>query len=147
MLARFAGTRGAVEYQLNRAREITKEAAGRASIEVLEDDAPLWTELAAAPLVHGGKLAWRTRVLPSELGRLLSDLNLFDAASSGAMWHAGAGDGRLHVFGTEGLSDADAAVFHRRLSSSLTDSVRTLTARIKGQLDPANLFSPGHFVQ
>ncbi|HLM54526.1 MAG TPA: FAD-linked oxidase C-terminal domain-containing protein [Pyrinomonadaceae bacterium] len=147
LLARFAGTHGAVEYQLKRAREMTKEAAGRASMEVMEDDAPLWNALAAAPLVHGGQLALRTRVLPSELGRLLSDLHLVEAAPPGVMWHAGAGDGRLHVFGTESLSDADAVIFRRRFSSSLTDAVRTLTARIKGQLDPENLFSPGRFIQ
>jgi glycolate oxidase subunit GlcD len=146
LLARFAGTSGAVEYQLKRAREMTKEVAGREGIEIMEDDAPLWKALAVAPLVNEGKLAWQARVLPSELGRLLSELNLNDAASSGLMWHAGAGDGRLHVFGTESLSDADAAVFRRLLSPSLTDSVRILVGRMKAQLDPENLFSAGRFI-
>jgi glycolate oxidase subunit GlcD len=97
MLARFAGTDGAVEYQLARAAEIVEERAkGACVLSVKEDDGGLWSRLAAAGTTSG--LVWRACVPPSALGQLLSRLHKVNEYAAHLMWHAGAGDGRLRVF-------------------------------------------------
>jgi glycolate oxidase subunit GlcD len=108
MLARFAGTEGAVEYQLARAAEVVEgRAKGARASNVAEDDDAIWSRLAAAGRTRG--LIWRACAQPSALGQLLSRLTAADEDGSRLMWHAGAGDGRLRVFGEAkgGARDVD----------------------------------------
>jgi FAD/FMN-containing dehydrogenase len=99
MLARFAGTDGAVEYQLARAAEIVEERAkGACASSVKEDDGGLWSRLAATAAGPTSDLVWRACVPPSALGQLLSRLHEVNEYATHLMWHAGAGDGRLRVF-------------------------------------------------
>jgi FAD/FMN-containing dehydrogenase len=102
LLARFAGTEGAVEYQLARAIEIVEERAkgARAWVET-ENDFILWSRLASAASSAERQprdLVWRANVPPSTLGQLLSRLTEVSEIATRTMWHAGAGDGRLRVF-------------------------------------------------
>jgi FAD/FMN-containing dehydrogenase len=170
MLARFAGTEGAVEYQLARAEEIVEE---RAAVVRVEEDASLWSRLSEATRLFDEGVAWRACVPPTELGEMLARLR--DSKDSGRRdaWHAGAGDGRMCVFESaessrEHVNDARAfltgvrdaararggslvveragASFRQSFDSwGLSDSAVFLMRRIKEQLDPSDTFSPGRF--
>lgn len=105
LLARFAGTQGAVEYQLARAAALIREQAKGSVVESLPDDAGAWTSLSDASAQAGHPLVWRACVLPSSLGSLLSTLREEADASGETAWHAGAGDGRLRVFADEKRSN------------------------------------------
>jgi FAD/FMN-containing dehydrogenase len=102
LLARFAGTDGAVEYQLARASEIIEERAkgARVSCET-ENDFILWSRLASASASSARQprdLVWRACVPPDALGIFLSRLPEVSPYAARTTWHAGAGDGRLRVF-------------------------------------------------
>nr|MDQ3747282.1 FAD-binding oxidoreductase [Acidobacteriota bacterium] len=167
LLARFAGTEGAVAYQVERARELAGEH-GLAGVDVFEEDGALWQALAAASAGDGNGLAWHASVLPSELGAFVE--RLCDERGDGAAWHAGAGDGRLRVFESGEGDCAEAASSLRSLREAarracgslvveraprelragfdvwgLGESAAFLMRRVKEQLDPADTFSPGRF--
>ena len=120
MLARFAGTSDAVEYQLAHAAELIDHHAKAADVkrakaadmnrakfadvenvedvESVEDDSGLWSSLSAMPVRFSHGLVWRASVLPSALGTLLARLSEGNEYTRETMWHAGAGHGRLRVF-------------------------------------------------
>ena len=134
MLARFAGTDGAVEYQLARAVALIGERAKGASVSsVKEDDGGLWSRLAAAAGTASA-LIWRACVPPSALSQLLSRLPEVDEYATHLMWHAGAGDGRLRVF--EGTPRDAGDVDHDR----------TLAARFLGGMREAARSAGGSLV-
>jgi glycolate oxidase subunit GlcD len=172
LLARFAGTESAVEYQLARAAETVATRAKGAGVSIVDDDARVWSSLSAAA---GAKreMVWRACVRPSALGLMLSRLPEFGTHDR-LKWHAGAGDGRLRVFDAtarDGEFDASRAarllggmreaargaggslVVERAPSSlsqnfdawGLSDSAAFLMSRVKEQLDPSDTFSPGRF--
>ena len=167
MLARFAGTEGAVEYQLARAAELVEGLTKEGTAERVEDDDGLWARLSSAQPRKDKPLVWRASVLPSALGGLLARLG--DDYGRGLRWHAGAGDGRLRVFqdvpddggavaSLRGMREAARAAggalvveraprgLKRELGAwGLSESSAFLTKRIKEQLDPSDTFSPGLF--
>jgi glycolate oxidase subunit GlcD len=173
MLARFAGTESAVDYQLARGRELVASASKGAAAESIEEDGELWARLSAAWGRNIPGLVWRAGVLPSNLEALLARLGAGGGVE--ALWHAGAGDGRLCVFEPSPEGDApdweDAALsrlrsmreaardaggslvvergpkrLRRELDAwGLSDSAAFLSGRLKEQLDPADTFSPGRF--
>jgi glycolate oxidase subunit GlcD len=102
LLARFAGTEGAVEYQLARASEIVEGLAKGSRVwGETENDSILWSRLAASLSSASRQprdLVWRACVPPNALGLFLSQLPLVSRYATRTMWHAGAGDGRLRVF-------------------------------------------------
>jgi FAD/FMN-containing dehydrogenase len=158
LLARFAGTEGAVEYQLARAAGLVEAHAKGASVSVeSEDDSVLWSRLASAASADAGRpcdLVWRASVPPSSLGLFLSRLPEVSPYASRTTWHAGAGDGRLRVFesmpsdGHEYDHDKlDAA----RLLGELRDEARAsggslvverATARFRRKFDSWGLSEP-----
>ncbi len=167
MLARFAGTEGAVGYQLGRAAETIGDFTKAGSAEHVEDDESLWARLSSARPRDGGSLVWRASVLPTGLGALLGRLGGGDDRA--LRWHAGAGDGRLRVF-DEARSRDDSVVGLRAMREAaraaggslvverapeglkrelgawgLSDSSALLMKRLKEQLDPSDTFSPGLF--
>jgi glycolate oxidase subunit GlcD len=170
MLARFAGTEGAVEYQLARAEEVVE---GRAALVRVEDDASLWSRLSEATRLFDEGIAWRACVPPTELGGMLTRLGDSEDAGRWNAWHAGAGDGCLRVFESSESSsghDRDARAFLTRMreaargaggslvveraaasfrqsfdSWGMSDSAAFLMKRVKEQLDPSDTFSPGRF--
>jgi len=175
MLARFAGTEGAVEYQLARAAELVAERAKGARVSsITGTDEGVWSKLASAAGTTRG-LSWRACVRPSALGLLLTRLQEeADGHAPQLTWHAGAGDGRLRVFeatpddaGRDATSTArllgemretargaGGSLVVERASSvlrrsfdpwGLSESAAFLMKRIKRQLDPSDTFSPGRF--
>jgi glycolate oxidase subunit GlcD len=170
MLARFAGTEGAVEYQLARAEEIVE---GRAAVVRVEDEASLWSRLSEATRLFDEGVAWRACVPPTGLGEMLARLRDSKDAGRRDAWHAGAGDGRLRVFesgesSVEHVNDARAFLTGMRDAAragggslvveraparvrqsfdswGMSDSAAFLMKRIKEQLDPSDTFSPGRF--
>ncbi|HJQ34033.1 MAG TPA: FAD-linked oxidase C-terminal domain-containing protein [Pyrinomonadaceae bacterium] len=114
----------------------------------------------------GRPLVWRAGVLPSNLGALLSRLQ---EQNDNLLWHAGAGDGRLRVYDeARGVKDDAARLTNLREAArasggslvverspeelkqafdawGLSESAALLMRRIKRQLDPANILSPGRF--
>lgn len=161
LLLRFAGTDAAVGHQLTVAREIAGGRAAASETEVLSGEAHVWSGLSDYAARGGHRLVWRAGVLPSRLEALLSALE----ARGGGAWHAGAGDGRVRVFGgveesasLESLRGAargagGSLVVERAPDEwkaradvwGLSESSAFLMDRVKRQLDPGNLFSPGRF--
>jgi D-lactate dehydrogenase (cytochrome) len=170
MLARFAGTEGAVEYQLAHAEEIVE---GSAAVVRVEDDASLWSRLSEATRLFGEGIAWRACVPPTELGGMIARLRDSKDAERRDAWHAGAGDGRLRVFESSESSsehgrdareflngtreaargaggslvvERAAACFRQSFDSwGLSDSAALLMKRVKEQLDPSDTFAPHRF--
>lgn len=169
MLARFAGTEGAVEYQLARAAELVGDFVKEGAAEHVEDDDGLWARLSSAQSRDEGALVWRASVLPSALGALLARVGDSGDYGRRLRWHAGAGDGRLRVFEDEKrrggaaialreMREAARAaggslvverapdVLKRELDAwGLSESAAFLMKRLKGRLDPSDTFSPGLF--
>ena len=165
LLLRFAGTDAAVEYQIERAREAVREGAATEEMETPPGDAPVWLRLSeyAARAEHG--LVWRAGVLPARLRELLLEIEERSARKRRLVWQAGVGDGRVRVFeaaetlppvlelraaaraagGSLVVERAPAEVKEGADVWGLSDSSAFLMKRLKRQLDPANLFSPGRF--
>ncbi|HEX6184921.1 MAG TPA: FAD-linked oxidase C-terminal domain-containing protein [Pyrinomonadaceae bacterium] len=131
MLARFAGTEAAVEYQLARAAELVGESAKGAEILTEEDDEAVWTGLAGRTSTGGAAhgLLWRASVLPAALGALLTRLPKAVENASSNRWHAGAGDGRLRVYeetpresGTAGEDERRAVRFLEEMRGAARES-------------------------
>ena len=116
MLVRFAGNEVAVKYQIERTLALSEEG------EVINEDATVWQQLAAAPL--GYSSGWYASVLPSELDAVCKDIDVPEA-----IWQIGAADGRIRM-----LDDgAKKPVMDRGNAGFLMD-------RVKKQLDPSNKF-------
>jgi FAD/FMN-containing dehydrogenase len=134
LLARFAGTDGAVEYQLSRAAEIIEGDARPARVSSVTDaDEGVWSKLASASGPTRG-LVWRACVRPSALGLLLTRLHEVNEHASQLSWHAGAGDGRLRVF--EATPDNSRGV----------EQDATRTSRLLGEMREAARVAGGSLV-
>ncbi|MGB8509136.1 MAG: FAD-linked oxidase C-terminal domain-containing protein, partial [Pyrinomonadaceae bacterium] len=170
LLARFAGTREIVEHQSAHAREIFREELKHGEVEMFEDDVCVWSKLAALTLQHKSKLVWRAGVRQGDLGGLLAEVGRLYGAPQNSLWHASVYSGRLRFFDQ---TDEDIAVavarllslrgYAQELNGSLViehalDEVRrsmdawgikpasaALMRRVKEQLDPGDVFSPGRF--
>jgi glycolate oxidase subunit GlcD len=169
LLARFAGTEGAVEYQLGRAAELVEGFMKGGAVEQFGEDDGLWARLSSTQSRDDGPLVWRASVLPSALGALLVRLGGVDDYGRALRWHAGAGDGRLRVIeDAQDYEGASVALREMREAAraaggslvverapdglkrelgawGLSESAAFLMKRIKEQLDPSDTFSPGCF--
>ncbi|MET0650285.1 MAG: FAD-linked oxidase C-terminal domain-containing protein [Pyrinomonadaceae bacterium] len=169
LLARFAGTEAAVEYQLARATELVEDFVKEGTAEHVEDDESLWARLSSTSSRDGGSLVWRASVLPTGLGALLARLGEGGDHGRALRWHAGAGDGRLRVFDDVHSQDDSVADLRAMREAAraaggsliverapeglkralgawgLSDSSALLMKRLKEQLDPSDTFSPGLF--
>jgi FAD/FMN-containing dehydrogenase len=173
LLIRFAGSPEAVSDQIERAINLPAigQAGGR-NIEVDEDDA-YWRALAALPLEESHQLIWRAGLRPTALATLLDGVSQKSSAvfPTSALWHAGLGDGKLRVMIPRpgGASSCVAALgeLRARLAAeggSLVietapqqikgvldawgdaGTTASLNRRVKQELDPQGLLSPGRFV-
>ncbi len=170
LLIRFAGTDAAVADQTERARSLFARA-GADSIELLDMDEHLWHDLAAQPMKPAWPSNYRICVRPAHLPALIAALQAeADGQTQAACWHAGLGDGRMRIL--QALpTDAthEMAVLARLRHKAMTlggaliierapDELKRqaeawglradtaqLMQRIKRQLDPAELLSPGRF--
>ena len=166
LMIRFAGIESTVDYQAESAAILIK-AAGIADVEMRDNDKDLWRHLQT--LSHGARqaLSFRLNVKPSQLKNVLESIELEEYG--GLFWNAGIGDGRLRVMHDDAGSSDQSIQFLANLRTNAESlggslvienasteiknridvwgSVRTadLMGRVKQQLDPAGLLSPGRF--
>jgi glycolate oxidase subunit GlcD len=142
--------------------------------QIISDDASTWRSLAALPLRFATELTWRVGLRPADVQAFLAKLTVDERQTGnktpGLMWQAGLGDGRIRVVDdsqqTEDttISRLDTLrVLAQNLGSALIvenapADLRTrigscgpagdsagLMQRIKQQLDPESILSPGRF--
>ena len=172
LLVRFAGSSRAVVAQTAQALKVLRENNGNRCTTHDEDEAP-WRRLSAAPLQSSDDLIWRATMRPTELPSFLGDVSTLgkDDASHGRLrWHAGLGDGRMRAIARAPVYHREAVRALERLrekaeilggslvveKASLEikneinawgdfGSANELMKRVKQQLDPQVLLSPGRF--
>ena len=164
LLIRFAGIEKTVDHQIEQTTELLRSCALR-EIEIINDDQHIWRDLQSAPLASSLGLSYRITVKPSEVHRMIE--TVAGDVDQETVWHAGVGDGRIRVMQT------DRAAANSKSLSALRSAAETLggsliiehapsetnsgvdswgalpatnlMTRIKQELDPAGLFSPGRF--
>jgi FAD/FMN-containing dehydrogenase len=169
LMIRFAGSSQAVIAQAAQGLKTLRDDA-KVQCAVHDDDDHTWQKLNSA-VSDGSNLVWRAKMLPTDLNSFLNDV--VDAEREGAsqinlQWHAGLGDGRVQA--TAGASPYQQQTVRaleqlRRKAENLGGSLvvdrapveikneidawgsfgaaAELMKRIKEQLDPDDLFSPG----
>jgi FAD/FMN-containing dehydrogenase len=169
LLIRYAGTRETVAYQIEQTIKVFRSEQANAQVATLNEDAEYWRGLAALPLEATNVLSWRAALLPTELGTFLNGAmkEVSTAFSSDSLWHAGVADGRLRVMNTTSDNASACAASLKRLRADahgtlvienapqeIKDSIdawgdigskAALMRRVKQELDPNGLFSPGRF--
>ncbi len=171
LLTRFAGIEKTVSYQIAKASAEISREAGIAEVEMESDDQGLWRNLAAAPTKLDKRLSWRAAVPPTGQGQFIEIVKDTDPDSfSKSLWHAGIADGRVRMMEPERANPAEhsSGLMHlRSVAQSFGGSLvienaseeiklamdawggrgssETVMKRIKNQLDPQNLLSPGCF--
>jgi glycolate oxidase subunit GlcD len=170
LLIRFAGSSRAVITQTAQALKLLREGAGL-SCATHDADAVIWQGLSTASTDPQQDLKWRARVRPTDLIDFVNDVAAVErdeASHVGLQWHAGLGDGRLRATGRAPVYYQEAMRALERLRQRAENlggsliverapleiknefdawgsfgSARDLMTRVKQQLDPENLFSPG----
>ena len=171
LLTRFAGIAKTVTYQVERAIAQIRGAAEVPHIETDLNDRDLWSRLAAAPTKLNGALSWRTSVPPTRMSEFIKVVkNTYPNSFSKSFWHAGIADGRMRVMEPlrADTKEYSSSLTHLRnvaqsfggslVIESATEEIKlamgvwghrgssdTLMKRIKDELDPQGMFSPGRF--
>jgi glycolate oxidase FAD binding subunit len=172
LLVRFAGSARAVVSQTAHALKRLRDQNNRCF--ALDEDQPLWLKLSSAPMQTSDNLGWRLSLRPGDLVSFLEEMIALEKDESSHVslrWHAGLGDGRLRAIARAPVYHREAVralerlrVKAETLGGSLVletappeirsefdawgdfGSTAELMRRVKTQLDPQNLFSPGRFV-
>ena len=132
----------------------------------------LWIGVSKAATGGANNLLWRAGTRPSELASFLEDVAALEDEVShiGVQWQAGLGDGRVRVSARAPVYPRESVQALERLRQKAENrggkliierapvdikneidswggvgSAAELMTRIKHQLDPENLFSPGRF--
>ncbi len=171
LLIRFAGIAKTVSYQVEKATAQMRDAAEIGRIETESNDRDLWRRLAAAATKLDEILSWRAAVRQTRVGEFIKIVkDTYPDSFSKSLWHVGIADGRVRMM--EPLR-ADTAEHSSRLAhlrnvaqsfggslviESATEEIKlaldawgrrgssnTLMKRIKDELDPQGMFSPGRF--
>jgi len=171
LLTRFAGIEKTVSYQIAKASAEFRSEAGIAEIENESDDQDLWSNLAAAPTKLEDTFSWRAAVPPTRLGEFIEIVkDKYPDSFSKSFWQAGIADGRVrmmepvhadaaaHSSGLQHLRNFAESVGGSLVIESATEEIKlavdawgrrgsseNVMKRIKHQLDPQNLLSPGRF--
>lgn len=171
LLVRFAGSTRAVVTQTAQALKLMRDAG--LHCETFDDDLPLWRSLSLASSELSCDISWRASVKPTDLPALTGDVAKLeddDASHVQIQWHAGLSDGRLRAFARapvypgetaralEGLrqraENLGGSLVIERAPSEIKNEIDSwgsfgsateLMKRVKGQLDPENVLSPGRF--
>ena len=172
LLVRFTGSARGVVSQTAQALKLLR-ADGKNRCSVVDEDAALWGKLSAAPMQAADNLSWRVTLKPGELASFLDDvvaLEKDETSHVSLSWQAGLGDGRLRAIARAPVYHREAVRALERLRAKVEtlggflvlekappeikdefDSwgalglTRELMGRIKDQLDPQRVFSPGRF--
>jgi glycolate oxidase subunit GlcD len=173
LLVRFAGSARAVVSQTAHALKLLRDDQNNRCY-ALDEDQVLWQKLSAAPMQTSDNLGWRVSLRPGDLATFLDEIVALekDETSHVALsWHAGLGDGRLRAIARAPVYHREAVRALERLRGKAETlggklvletapleirnefdawggfgSTTDLMRRVKTQLDPQNLFSPGRFV-
>jgi glycolate oxidase subunit GlcD len=169
LLVRFAGSSRAVVTQTAQTLKTLRDAGLRCATH--DEDLPIWQSLSNGISQTQHDLSWSARVRSSELSALVDAvvaLERDDAWRSTIRWQGGVGDGRLGVRARTPAYHQEAVRGLERLRQTAEDrggslvleqapveikrafdawgsfgSAGALMKRVKQQLDPQNLFSPG----
>lgn len=172
LLVRFAGSARAVVSQTAQALKLLRSGPDSRCFALDEDDA-LWRKLSAAPMLATENLGWRVSLKPADLASFLDEMIALEKDETSHVslsWHAGLGDGRLRAIARapvyhreavrvlEGLRGKVETLGGRLVLESAPTEIKNefdswggwgsttdLMRRVKTQLDPLNLFSPGRF--
>jgi glycolate oxidase subunit GlcD len=163
LLIRFAGSPAAVEHQVSNASRIALGSFAK----VITDDERIWHSLAAEQTSVADRITWRITVLPSDIEDCIYQVE--NHGLDGSLWHAGLGHGRIRVSHNSEPGDKimQALTELRRHADQFDTSLiieeappgiklklgvwneskqtAQLMTRIKEQLDPCRMFSPGRF--
>jgi glycolate oxidase subunit GlcD len=170
LLIRFAGSEKGVLYQSSAATDVLKSQS-RSVAPLKEHDAEIWRTVAAMPLRFGSACVWRAALRPTDLARFLDVAEKgLEASDTSRTWQAGLVDGRLRVI-ENAATDSETLVKWLEQFRAETQAVGgslviesapgeiksridawgdlgvrgELMRRIKQQLDPNDLLSPGRF--
>jgi glycolate oxidase FAD binding subunit len=169
LLVRFAGSSRAVITQTAQTLKILRDAGLRCVTH--DDDLTLWQNLSNISSQIKHDLSWSARLKATELSALVNEVAAFerdDAWGSTVRWHAGVGDGRFRGLARSPVYHQQAVRGLERLRQTAEDrggslvleqapveikrefdawgsfgSAGELMKRVKQQLDPDNLLSPG----
>jgi glycolate oxidase subunit GlcD len=172
LLVRFAGSSASVSFQLERARAILGTTATSAAIDFILEDARVWSKLSALDEQNeqNSQTAWRASVRPTKLDKLIDEIN-HGGMRDDTMWRAGVGDGRLRASVSSKIEEGALVAELRRLRAAARGAggalvverapcevkravgawgipsgpFASLMRRVKKQLDPEDMFSPGRF--
>jgi glycolate oxidase subunit GlcD len=161
LLIRFAGTEKTVDYQSAKAIALIQHALPQ-GIEALESDHSVWLNLQKAGARANSGLSYRASVKSTQLFHVLKKMT--ERPGHDLDWHAGVADGRVQVVqrSVDAPSLAALRAYIEDLGGSLVlehasvevkkdievwgrRSAPNLMSRVKQQLDPAGMFSPGRF--
>jgi glycolate oxidase subunit GlcD len=172
LLVRFAGASRSVVSQTAQALKLVRSDRN-SQARTLDEDDVLWSNLAAVTLRLADNLSWRTSLRPSDLGSFVNEvaaLERDEASHPSLMWHAGVGDGRLRAIAKPPVYHREAVRALERLRQKAETlggklvvesapieiknecdawggfgSAADLMNRVKAELDPRNMLSPGRF--
>jgi glycolate oxidase subunit GlcD len=171
LMMRFVGSARSVVAQTAQALKLFRDDGVRCA--TLDEESQPWSKLSAVPLQSHDDLRWRVTLRPTDLVSFLSDISALEndvASHLGLRWHAGLGDGRLRAIARAPVYHREAVRALERLRQKAESlggslvlesapieirnefdawgdfgSVAELMKRIKLELDPQNLLSPGRF--
>jgi glycolate oxidase subunit GlcD len=172
LMLRFAGASRAVVVETANALKALR--AQNIFCTTHDEDEELWASVSQAATQSDRNLVWRAFTRPTELRSFLDDvaaLEQDEVSRVGLQWQASLGDGRVRVRSRAPVYHAESVRMLERmrqraenLGGSVTierapidikneidswggfGSVTELMKRIKAQLDPANVLSPGRFL-
>ncbi|HYR78108.1 MAG TPA: FAD-linked oxidase C-terminal domain-containing protein [Pyrinomonadaceae bacterium] len=173
LLVRFAGSARAVVSQTAHALKLLRNDQNNRCYALDEDEA-LWQKLSAVPMRTSDNLGWRVSLRPGDLATFLDEIVALEKDETSHVslsWHAGLGDGRLRAIARAPVYHREAVRALERLRGKAETlggklvletapleirnefdawgdfgSTTELMRRVKSQLDPQNLFSPGRFI-
>src|SRR5215471_11732090 len=172
LMIRFAGSSQAVVVETANALKKMREASIVCATH--DEDEDVWRSLSQAATAKGNDLSWRAKVHPADLRPFLEEVVALEgdeASHVGLQWQAGAGDGRVRVMartpayhqeavrvlerlrqraenlgGSLVIEKAPVEIKHEIDSWGGFGSASELMKRVKTQLDPGNLLSPGRLL-
>ena len=168
-LIRFDGSSRAVITQTAQTLKVLRDQGLKCA--TYDDDHSLWRSLSNVSSQAKHNLSWNARVRPTELSALLNEvlaLEDYEAWRSTIRWHAGVGDGRSRFVMRTPVYHQEAVRALERLRKTAEDrggslvleqapveikrefdawgslgSAGELMKRVKYQLDPQDILSPG----
>jgi FAD/FMN-containing dehydrogenase len=171
LMVRFVGSARSVVAQTAQALKLFRDDGVRCA--TLDEESQPWRKLSAVSLQSHDDLSWRVALRPTDLISFLSEVAALEEDETshvGLRWHAGLGDGRLRAIARAPVYHREAVRALERLRHKAESlggslvvesapieirnefdawgdfrSVAELMKRIKLELDPQNLLSPGRF--